>query len=307
MNLKELSRPLTIDDIDFRVQSINAKGYATILAYKDARIDMQRLDQAVGPLNWQRKHELIDGKLFCHVGLYNPETSQWTWKSDVGTESMTEATKGEASDSFKRACFNWGIGRELYDYPIISIKLVEKEEYEVTSGRAKQTWGLRLRDWTWFSQFTDGKISYIACKDTNGKLRFQWGTYVKEETSTPTPAPKVNPANDPDANPQGVLKKKTDAEIELEALTQEYISVIGKKPTAKMTAEMMREAIDKELNESLSLSLYEQSLVDMKKYTTKVSLKEWAMTILEQLKTADPDNLEAFKNHCNNHALTLKN
>jgi hypothetical protein len=307
MNLKELSRPLTIDDIDFRVQSINAKGYATILAYKDARIDMQRLDQAVGPLNWQRKHELIDGKLFCHVGLYNPETSQWTWKSDVGTESMTEATKGEASDSFKRACFNWGIGRELYDYPIISIKLVEKDEYEVTSGRAKQTWGLRLRDWTWFSQFTDGKISYIACKDTNGKLRFQWGTYVKEETSTPTPAPKVNPSNDPDANPQGVLKKKTDAEIELEALTQEYISVIGKKPTTKMTAEMMREAIDKELNESLSLSLYEQSLVDIKKHTTKAELKQWAMTILEQLKTSDPDNLEAFKNHCNNHALTLNN
>ena len=96
-------------------------------------------------------------------------------------------------------------------------------------------------------------------------------------------------------------------EIELEALTQEYISVIGKKPTAKMTAEMMREAIDKELNESLSLSLYEQSLVDIKKHTTKAELKQWAITILEQLKTSDPDNFEAFKTHCNNHALTLKN
>jgi hypothetical protein len=306
MNLKELSRPLTIADIDFRVQSINSKGYATILAYKSARIDMQRLDQAVGPMNWQRKHELIDGKLFCHVGIYNQDSNQWVWKSDVGTESMTEATKGESSDSFKRACFNWGIGRELYDYPIISIKLVEKEEYEVTSGRAKQTWGLRLRDWTWFSQFTDGKISYIACKDTNGKLRFQWGTYVKEE-ETPTPTTQTKPINDPDANPKGVLKRKTDAEIELEALTQEYISVIGKKPTAKMTAEMMREAIDKELNESLSISLYEQALVDIKKHTTKAELKQWAMTILEQLNSADPDNLEAFKTHCNNHALTLKN
>lgn len=305
MNLKELSRPLTIADIDFRVQSINAKGYATILAYKSARIDMQRLDQAVGPMNWQRKHELIDGKLFCHVGIYNEDIDEWVWKSDVGTESMTEATKGESSDSFKRACFNWGIGRELYDYPIISIPLVLDTEYEVVSGKARQKWGLKLRDWTWLSQFTDGKLNFLACKDTNGKLRFQWGTYVKEETSTP--APKVNPANDPDANPQGVLKKKTDAEIELEALTQEYISVIGKKPTAKMTAEMMREAIDKELNESLSLSLYEQSLVDMKKYTTKAELKQWAMTILEQLKASDPDNLEAFKNHCNNHALTLKN
>lgn len=306
MNLKELSRPLTIDDIDFRVQSINAKGYATILAYKDARIDMQRLDQAVGPLNWQRKHELIDGKLFCHVGLYNPETSQWTWKSDVGTESMTEATKGEASDSFKRACFNWGIGRELYDYPIISIKLVEKDEYEVVSGRAKQTWGLRLRDWTWFSQFTDGKITYLACKDTNGKLRFQWGTYVKDEEPTPTPPPAKKQGNDPDANIQGFLKKKTDAELELESLTQEYINVVGKKPTAKMTAETMRTAIDEVLNDELTLSLYEQSLVDMKKYNTKISLKEWAVTILKQLEKTDPDKLQQFKNECNNYALTLK-
>ena len=102
MNLKELSRPLTIDDIDFRVQSINAKGYATILAYKSARVDMQRLDQAVGPLNWQRKHELIDGKLFCHVGIYNEENGEWVWKSDVGTQSMREATKGESSDSLTK-------------------------------------------------------------------------------------------------------------------------------------------------------------------------------------------------------------
>ena len=306
MNLKELSRPLTIEDIDFRVQSINAKGYATILAYKSARVDMQRLDQAVGPLNWQRKHELIDGKLFCHVGIYNEENGEWVWKSDVGTESMTEATKGESSDSFKRACFNWGIGRELYDYPIISIPLVLDTEYELVSGKGRQKWGLKLRDWKWHSQFTDGKVNYLACKDTNGKLRFQWGEYIKEETQ-PKVQQKAQSVIDPDANPQGVLKKKTDAEVELEAVTQEYITVIGKKPTAKMTADMMREAIDKELNESLSLSLYEQALVDIKKHTTKAELKQWAMIILEQLKSADPDNLEAFKNHCNNHALTLKN
>jgi hypothetical protein len=306
MNLEELSRPLTIEDIDFRVQSINKGGYATILAYKDARVDMNRLDASVGPLGWQRKHELIDGKMFCHVGIYNPQTNEWVWKSDVGTENVTEKEKSIVSDSMKRSCFNWGIGRELYDYPVISIKLIEKEEYEIVDGRAKQTFGLKLKDWKWHSQFTDGKVNYLACKDTNGKLRFQWGEYIKEETQ-PKVQQKAQSIIDPDANPQGLLKKKTDAEIEFEALTQEYISVVGKKPTAKMTAEMMREAIDKELNESLSLSLYEQSLVDIKKYTTKVSLKEWAMTVLEQLKAADPDNLEAFKTHCNNHALTLKN
>jgi hypothetical protein len=306
MNLKELSRPLTIEDIDFRVQSINAKGYATILAYKSARVDMQRLDQAVGPLNWQRKHELIDGKLFCHVGIYNVDYGVWVWKSDVGTESMTEATKGESSDSFKRACFNWGIGRELYDYPIISIPLVLDTEYELVSGKGRQKWGLKLRDWKWHSQFTDGKVNYLACKDTNGKLRFQWGEYIKEETQ-PKVQQTAQSVIDPDANPQGVLKKKTDAEVELEAVTQEYITVIGKKPTAKMTVEAMREAIDKELDDSLSPSLYEESIGQIKKHNTRASLKEWAVPIIEQLKLSDPTDLESFKTACNNHAFTLKN
>jgi hypothetical protein len=99
MNLNELTRPLDISDIDFRVQSINNGGYATILAYKDARVDMARLDAAVGPLGWQRKHEFINGKLFCHVGIYSAEYVDFVWKSDVGTESMTEAAKGEASDA----------------------------------------------------------------------------------------------------------------------------------------------------------------------------------------------------------------
>ena len=306
MNLKELSRPLTIEDIDFRVQSINKGGYATILAYKDARVDMNRLDAAVGPLGWQRKHELIDGKMFCHVGIYNPQTNEWVWKSDVGTENVTEKEKSIVSDSMKRSCFNWGIGRELYDYPVISIKLIEKEEYEIVDGRAKQTFGLKLKDWKWHSQFTDGKVNYLACKDTNGKLRFQWGEYIKEETQ-PKVQQTAQSVLDPDANPQGVLKKKTDAEIELEAVTQEYITVVGKKPTAKMTVESMRKAIDKELNDSLSPSLYEESIGQIKNHDTRASLKEWAVPIIEQLKLSDPTNLESFKTACNNHAFTLKN
>ena len=48
MGYKDLQKPLEIKDIDFRVQSINNGGYATILAYKDARVDMRRLDEALG-------------------------------------------------------------------------------------------------------------------------------------------------------------------------------------------------------------------------------------------------------------------
>jgi hypothetical protein len=181
----KLNTPLTINEIDFRIQSINKGGYATILAYKDARVDMNRLDAVYGIDKWQKKYDLINGQLFCSVGVWSSELNQWIWKQDVGTESMTEKEKGQASDAFKRACFNLGIGRELYDYPVISVKL-ESNEYKIEQYNGKDvikaTFDLKLKEWTWFSQFNkDGKLSYLACKDQNGIKRFTWGTYIKAE------------------------------------------------------------------------------------------------------------------------------
>ena len=66
----------------------------------------------------------MQGKPFCRVSIKLPDWPEWVSKSDCGSESNTEAEKGEASDSFKRACFNWGIGRELYTAPFIWVKLV---------------------------------------------------------------------------------------------------------------------------------------------------------------------------------------
>ena len=118
-------RDLTADDIDVRVQSVREKGLILLL-YKNARVDMAILDETVGAENWQREHYECKGNLFCRVGidvnaLNENDEPRWVWKSDCGTESNTEAQKGEASDSFKRACFNWGIGRELYTSPFIWI------------------------------------------------------------------------------------------------------------------------------------------------------------------------------------------
>ena len=117
-------RDLTADEIECRVQSVKQNGLILLL-YKDARCDMKILDETVGAENWQREHYECKGNLFCRVGIYCPsrekESIGWVWKSDCGTESNTEAQKGEASDSFKRACFNWGIGRELYTAPFIWI------------------------------------------------------------------------------------------------------------------------------------------------------------------------------------------
>lgn len=118
-------RDLTADEIECRVQSVKQNGLVLLL-YKNARCDMNILDETVGAENWQREHYECKGNLFCRVGidvnaLAECATARWVFKSDCGVESNTEAQKGEASDSFKRACFNWGIGRELYTAPFIFI------------------------------------------------------------------------------------------------------------------------------------------------------------------------------------------
>ena len=110
---------LNADDIECRVQQISAKGLSLLL-YKNARIDAQKLDSVVGPDKWQCKFYECKGTLFCSVGIKTP-LGEWIWKDDAGAPSNMESQKGEASDSFKRACFKHGIGRELYTAPFIWI------------------------------------------------------------------------------------------------------------------------------------------------------------------------------------------
>lgn len=99
-------RQLRADEIDCRVAQIKQNGL-TLLLYKDARCDMNILDETVGPMNWQRKHGRENAN--CIVSIYDSEKEMWVEKEDTGTESNTEAEKGLASDSFKRSCFNWGM------------------------------------------------------------------------------------------------------------------------------------------------------------------------------------------------------
>lgn len=112
-------RALKANEIDVRVQSATEKG-VILLLYKDSRVDMNILDETVGCMNWKREHGRENHN--CTVSIWDDTKSQWVGKEDVGTESNTEKEKGLASDSFKRACFNWGIGRELYSTPFVWVK-----------------------------------------------------------------------------------------------------------------------------------------------------------------------------------------
>lgn len=117
-------RSLRADEIDCRVATVKLpengnQGGLSLLLYKDARVDQNILDETVGPMNWQRHHSRDNAN--CIISIWDEDKKQWIEKEDTGTESNTEAEKGLASDSFKRAGFNWGIGRELYTAPFIWI------------------------------------------------------------------------------------------------------------------------------------------------------------------------------------------
>ncbi len=126
-------RLLRAEEIECRVATINEKGLSLLL-FKDARVDQKLLDETFTPFGWKRNHQVIDGNLYCTVEVWDKEKEQWIGKQDVGTMSYTEKEKGQASDSFKRACFNWGIGRELYTAPFIWIPAervnIQKKERE---------------------------------------------------------------------------------------------------------------------------------------------------------------------------------
>ena len=114
----KIVRLLRAEEIECRISTINEKGLSLLL-YKDARVDQRILDETFSPFGWRRSHQSIDGNLYCSVEVWDDEKQQWISKQDVGTMSYSEKEKGQASDSFKRACFNWGIGRELYTAPFI--------------------------------------------------------------------------------------------------------------------------------------------------------------------------------------------
>ena len=171
-------RTLRADEIDVRVQQVagNSKGvFAMLLLYKDARVDMAMLDEAFGVFGWQREHSFKDGRNYCKVSIFNPNTNSWVAKEDVGVESNTEAEKGQASDAFKRACVNIGIGRELYTAPKIVVTLNEKDYKEVTDKFGNKTY--KMNNWVKFRvaviEYSDNRsISKLTITDQNHNIRY---------------------------------------------------------------------------------------------------------------------------------------
>lgn len=187
--IKELQKPLDIKDIDFRVGEVrgSTKVYATILAYKNARVDMERLDSVTGGL-WQNEYRR-DTKNILQCGIGIKIESEWVWKWSNGTESTFEKEKGEYSDAFKRAGFMWGIGRELYDFPLLLVELRDGEYQRDSQGKIKATYKLKPNDWEW-----SWEGSKLVARQ-NGVLRLSASAddVLPQEAPSTTQAPKTQP------------------------------------------------------------------------------------------------------------------
>jgi hypothetical protein len=199
-------RTLRADEIECRVGTVTDKG-VSLLMYKDARVDMRLLDEVVGAENWQRKHELIDGQLFCTVSIRN-ENGEWVGKQDVGTESNTEKEKGRASDAFKRACFNWGVGRELYSCPFVWVNLNPNEWKANAYGKSQPRVKFHVSD---IAYDDNRNVSRLVIKDDKGSVRFTFGAGAAQQ---PQPQQQAAQQTQQQAPPHQAQKAQPNADYD---------------------------------------------------------------------------------------------
>ena len=183
-------RTLRAEEIECRVSMISEKGLSLLL-FKDARVDQKILDETFTPFGWKRSHQEIAGNLYCTVEIWDREKKEWVGKQDVGTVSYSEKEKGQASDSFKRACFNWGVGRELYTAPFIWIPAGQTEiQRKGRGGEEKYSTNDRFQVKS-ISYDEERSIDSLVIVNTRGKIVYAWekegsqaeGTNTNEDRS----------------------------------------------------------------------------------------------------------------------------
>lgn len=221
-------RRLTKDEIECRVGQRSEKTESiSLLLYKDARVDQKILDEAFGMFGWQKRYERDNkGNLFCIVSIKSPD-GEWIEKSDVGTESNMESIKGEASDAFKRACFNWGIGRELYTAPQIWIKPTDYKK------GGKSTYDKFIV--TDIDYDDIGNIVRLEIENRSLKKRvFKWSSGDAEESPAETNG-KIS------ANKISQLRKQMDADKVSEVKLLKHLNLKG---LDEMTEEMLTKVVN---------------------------------------------------------------
>lgn len=237
-------RLLDKEEIECRVQQVMKDNSGCILLlYKTARTDYNLLDEVVGAMNWKCDYKEIKGNLYCEISIYNKDLQQWISKSNCGVESNTEAEKGEASDSLKRAGFVWGIGRELYTAPFTYIKLTDSD---FSNSKLKTQFKVKEIG------YTNRAITKLIIEDNKGNIRFTYGNVEKGENKDfQIERKQIN--EQPKETPKKAQKKAVESDLpftDTKDLVNKYVSA------GKVDAEIEETAIN--TLEALKQKLYIQ-------------------------------------------------
>jgi hypothetical protein len=223
-------RDLKEEEVECRIASIGKTGNGlSLLLYKDARVDQNILDETVKPENWQRDHKELKGNIYCGMSIWDENKKMWITKWDAGKESNTEAEKGEASDSFKRAGFNWGIGRELYTSPFIWIP---STKCKITDNKCYDKFKVT------HLKIENKEITELNIKNaTSGVECFNWKKEKEEETI------KDDLVSDKEAKIiyASLIKKLGDADKVADYLIKKYEIDNTSKLMKSQYAEIVRE------------------------------------------------------------------
>lgn len=234
-------RLLRADEIECRVAMVKKTQYGygcSLLLYKDARCDMNILDEIFGPLGWERSHQVVNNSLFCTVSVFDEVHNRWINKQDVGTESNTEKEKGQASDSFKRACFNLGIGRELYTAPFIWVNLSESEVRALGNDK-----------YSCYAKFIVTEVMYSEKKITGLKITDEKGN-VRYTLNVPGEAIDVSKGKAKETDAENSKAAVKESAAQTEAPTEEPKAPKTKKLTEKQVARLFAIAKSKGYTEA---------------------------------------------------------
>lgn len=131
-------KPFSADDVSWRLQYVNeSELQGMAVPYLDARAIADRLDDVVGQSHWRDSytpwHDCVMNKRqkssqLCTISIYDDELGQWIDKTDGAEDSDIEPVKGGLSDAFKRAAVKWNIGRYLYGFDTIWVKVEPKRD-----------------------------------------------------------------------------------------------------------------------------------------------------------------------------------
>lgn len=141
--MDKLQAPFSPLEIEWRVGSTNSektKGLA--LAYVTNRAIQNRLDEVFGCFGWKNEfREWRGNSQLCGISILHE--GEWITKWDGADDSNMEATKGGLSDAMKRAAYQWGIGRYLYELPNVWVRIKQAgKSYIIDETPSLPKWAL---------------------------------------------------------------------------------------------------------------------------------------------------------------------